>query len=56
MISRADGRLMRELSALVSAGKVQAVIDSTWPLDRIQEAYQTLEAGHVHGKIVITIP
>jgi NADPH:quinone reductase-like Zn-dependent oxidoreductase len=56
VVSRADGRLMRELSALVSARKVQAVIDSTWPLDQIQEAYRRLEAGHAHGKIVITIP
>jgi alcohol dehydrogenase len=56
VISRADGGLMRDLSALVSAGRLEPVIDSTWPLGRIRHAYARLEAGHLRGKIVVTIP
>jgi alcohol dehydrogenase len=56
LVSRADGDLMRGLSALVAAGQVEPVIDSIYPLVRIQEAYARLEEGHVHGKIVLTIP
>lgn len=53
--SRADGGLMRSVSELVAAGKLQAVIDSTFPLERIAEAHRRVEGGHAHGKVVVTI-
>lgn len=56
IISRADGALMRELSAMVTSGQLKPVIDSTWPIDRIREAYGRLETGHAHGKVVVTLP
>ena len=56
VVSRADGALMRELSGFVKRGELEPVIDSTWPLDRMREAYERLDAGHVHGKVVITVP
>ena len=31
----------------------QHVIEATFPLDRIQDAYRRLEEGHVLGKIVL---
>jgi NADPH:quinone reductase-like Zn-dependent oxidoreductase len=56
VISRPDGNLMRRLSALVNDGTLDPVIDSTWPLARIGDAYRKLEEGHARGKLVITIP
>lgn len=55
VISRADGALMREVSQLVEQGTLEAVIDATYPLERIREAYEHLETGHAHGKVVIAI-
>lgn len=56
IISRADGALMRTLSALVTEGKLVPVVDSTWPLPRIADAYRKLEEGHLRGKVVLTVP
>jgi NADPH:quinone reductase-like Zn-dependent oxidoreductase len=56
VVSRADGQLMRQLSALVEAGHLTPVLDSTFPLSRIADAHRRMESGHVHGKIVVTIP
>lgn len=56
VMSGASGERMRRLSALVAAGKVQPVTDAVFPLDRIQDAYAKLEAGHLRGKIVLTLP
>jgi NADPH:quinone reductase-like Zn-dependent oxidoreductase len=56
VVSRADGELMRRVSEMVVAGRLVAVVDSRFPLARIAEAHERLERGHVHGKIVITIP
>jgi NADPH:quinone reductase-like Zn-dependent oxidoreductase len=56
VVSRADGELMREVSRLAGLGQLNPAIDSTWPLERIREAYQRLEAGHPQGKVVISLP
>jgi alcohol dehydrogenase len=56
VMSRADGDLMRRLSALVDDGTLDPVIDSTWPLRQIGDAYRKLEQGHARGKVLITIP
>ncbi|HEX7121832.1 MAG TPA: NAD(P)-dependent alcohol dehydrogenase [Gemmatimonadaceae bacterium] len=56
VMSRADGELMRQVSRLVSDGALDPVIDSTFPLERIQDAYARLETGHAHGKVVVQVP
>ena len=43
------------LTALIEAGKVAPSIDAIYPLDRVGEAMRHLEAGHVRGKVAITI-
>jgi NADPH:quinone reductase-like Zn-dependent oxidoreductase len=43
------------LIPLIEAGKVIPSIDRSFPLDRVPEAMQHLEAGQVRGKLVITI-
>jgi NADPH:quinone reductase-like Zn-dependent oxidoreductase len=55
VMSRADGALLREVSTLVTAEKLTAVVDSTYPIGAIAEAHARLERGHLRGKIVIRI-
>jgi NADPH:quinone reductase-like Zn-dependent oxidoreductase len=43
------------LRALVEAGKIRPVIDSTYPLARTPEAIERVVAGHARGTIVISI-
>ncbi|MCB0110020.1 MAG: NAD(P)-dependent alcohol dehydrogenase, partial [Caldilineaceae bacterium] len=43
------------LKELVDAGKVASVIDRRYPLREVAEAIRYVEAGHTHGKVVITV-
>jgi NADPH:quinone reductase-like Zn-dependent oxidoreductase len=43
------------LKDLVDAGKVAPVIDRRYPLREVAEAIRYVEAGHTHGKVVITV-
>ena len=43
------------LKELVDAGKVAPVIDRHYPLCDVAEAIRYVEAGHTHGKVVITV-
>jgi NADPH:quinone reductase-like Zn-dependent oxidoreductase len=43
------------LKDLVDAGKVAPVIDRRYPLREVAEAIRYVEAGHAHGKVVITV-
>jgi NADPH:quinone reductase-like Zn-dependent oxidoreductase len=44
------------LKQLIEAGKLQPVIDRTYPLSETPEAIGYLENGHARGKVVITVP
>jgi NADPH:quinone reductase-like Zn-dependent oxidoreductase len=50
-----DGAMLADLGKLIKDGKVKAVIDSTYPMDKTVDAYTALKDGHAVGKIVITI-
>jgi NADPH:quinone reductase-like Zn-dependent oxidoreductase len=50
--NRAD---LQVLADMIEAGTVTPVIDTVYPLAEVAEAYRHLEAGHAHGKIVVTI-
>ena len=50
-----DGAQLTELSALIEAGVVEPVIDSTYPLSAVSEAYEHLADGHAVGKIVVAL-
>jgi NADPH:quinone reductase-like Zn-dependent oxidoreductase len=43
------------LKDLISSSKVIPVIDKTYPLDEVPEAFRYLDQGHARGKIVITV-
>ncbi len=45
----------QELAELIAAGDVVLPIDSTFPLEKVREAYEYAMAGHVRGKVVLTL-
>jgi len=44
-----------DVASLVGAGEITFPIDSTYPLERVREAYERLIAGHLRGKIVLDL-
>lgn len=51
MASRSE---FEEVMALVFQGELEPVIDVVWPIDKIRQAHERLEAGAQLGKIVLT--
>jgi NADPH:quinone reductase-like Zn-dependent oxidoreductase len=49
----ASAAVLAELAGLVAAGDLEVPIAATFPLARVQDAYQLLEQGHLRGKIVL---
>jgi len=41
------------LAALVVAGRVELPIAAAYPFDRVRDAFERLETGHVRGKVVL---
>jgi NADPH:quinone reductase-like Zn-dependent oxidoreductase len=50
--NRAD---LAAITALIEAGQIRPVIDTTYPLAEAAAAFRHLETGHTRGKLVLTI-
>lgn len=46
---------MNLIAELAAAGKLRPVIDRSYPLERIAEAFAYVEKGHKKGNVVITV-
>jgi len=53
MTVRPDVFHLEEIAELIEDGDVRIHIDGTFTLDEVQQAHQTLEGGHVRGKLVL---
>ena len=49
----ASASILAELAELISQGSLEIPIAHVYPLDAVRKAYQELEQGHTHGKIVL---
>lgn len=47
---------LRTLAELAATGNLRALIDSTFPLQRIVEAHRRVDSGHKRGSVVVTMP
>lgn len=50
-----DGNIADEAGAMMEVGQFRPVIDRTYPLNRIVEAYRYVETGRKIGNVVITV-
>jgi NADPH:quinone reductase-like Zn-dependent oxidoreductase len=48
-------QLVRHVQGLIASGDFKPVIDRTYPLDRIVEAYRYVETGQKVGNVVLTV-
>jgi len=49
------GGELEKINALIEAGKIRPVVEKVFALEQIAEAHRLSEAGHVRGKLVISI-
>jgi 2-desacetyl-2-hydroxyethyl bacteriochlorophyllide A dehydrogenase len=50
-----SGEMLSQLAQLISDGALKPIIDRTFSIDQIQEAYGYLQTGRAKGKIVIQV-
>ena len=54
-IPKHDQEMMRSLRRLVESGAFTPLIDRTYPLDQIVEAYRYVETGRKVGNVVLIV-
>jgi NADPH:quinone reductase-like Zn-dependent oxidoreductase len=51
-----NGGELAEMAAMMKAGTLRAVIDSTYELSEVKDAFARMKSGRAKGKIVVKIP
>ncbi|KAB5513338.1 hypothetical protein GE09DRAFT_1162618 [Coniochaeta sp. 2T2.1] len=54
-ILETSGAQLGEIAKLLEAGKARPLVDSVWPLDEFEKAFERLDSGRARGKVVIKI-
>jgi NADPH:quinone reductase-like Zn-dependent oxidoreductase len=54
-LPKIDRAMVEHLQRLVEAGRFTPVIDRTYPLEEIVDAYRYVGTGHKIGNVVLTI-
>jgi NADPH:quinone reductase-like Zn-dependent oxidoreductase len=54
-VAMEDPNRMNFIAELAAAGKLRPVIDRSYPLERIADAFRYVEQGHKKGNVVITV-
>ena len=49
----ANAEVLAEMAGLVAEGRITVPIERTYALDDVRDAFDDLERGHTHGKIVL---
>jgi NADPH2:quinone reductase len=52
---RHQGEILHRCAELATVGKLRPLVSTTLPLAKAAQAHQLIEAGHVQGKIVLTM-
>ncbi len=52
---RSSGAQLEQVGRLLDSGEIRVVIDSTFPLAEARRAHERAAAGHLQGKIVLTV-
>jgi NADPH:quinone reductase-like Zn-dependent oxidoreductase len=50
-----DAKVLEELTKLIEAGKMKAIVSQTFPLAEASKAHQQIETHHTLGKIVLKV-
>jgi NADPH:quinone reductase-like Zn-dependent oxidoreductase len=53
---RPDGDELRDLTQLVEEGQLRPRLEEVFPLERAADAHERIEAGHVRGKLALSVP
>ncbi|WPQ65374.1 NADP-dependent oxidoreductase [Chitinophaga sancti] len=55
MMVTPSGERMEQLADLLAVGDLKVKVDQTFPLEDVGKAHETVETGHVTGKVVLVI-
>lgn len=55
MLQKANQKDLVFMKEILEAGKVRPIIDRSYKLSEVPEAFRYFEEGHAHGKVVITV-
>ena len=55
LLSREHADHYERLTSLIEAGRLDAVVDRTYPLEQAADAIRHLDRGEVRGKVAIVV-